>query len=540
MLRELSVRNICGISAADLEFRGSLVAITGESGSGKSSLVRSLELMAGKRSTSSVIRSSENAGSVWGVFDFPQGALTVKRVVSSEGRNRIFLDDEPATLAELQERLGDRVQIQSQFSHLCLLNEDSFVQLLDQFGGEEMQLLKGRMRQVYGEARDASLQLDQTLRRREQLQRDLAMREPVAEELRRIGPFPGCVATWEGELSRLNQKIRELLAVADAVDDLWDRDGSVMDTIKATFSKLSSRLSDSQVKGALREEMNDLMDRLSSLVDLLRRWDGMDEIPALRQRMEDLEWRIGEVRGAVRKFHLKGDLELSRFLEEFDSDSRWLLESEGIVASLRDRANALKKEAMEVAMAIRGLRHRMASELEAKVGGHLADLGMDHVRFQVEVRELRKIGPNGADQVSFLMSSDGGPPTMLSKRASGGELSRILLALQCAMWGRSSTRCIVFDEVEAGLGGRSALLAGLKLRELSRGCQVILITHEATLAAMADQHMRVRRDGDVTVVEDVTGEHRVKEVARMLSGESKGEALRHAEALLERYGSKQY
>ncbi|MDR1943927.1 MAG: chromosome segregation protein SMC, partial [Synergistaceae bacterium] len=177
-------------------------------------------------------------------------------------------------------------------------------------------------------------------------------------------------------------------------------------------------------------------------------------------------------------------------------------------------------------------RERAASVFTERVNGHLADLAMGDSKFNAEIARLDKVRASGAESASFTLSQSGGAPNQVNKSASGGELSRILIAIQASTDRDRLPGVLVFDEVEAGLGGRTALLAGEKLRELSRNCRIILITHEAAIAAMAEQHFVVRRNGDDTEVFEIEGEDRAREIARMLAGSESAEAMEHARALL--------
>jgi len=537
LLKRLSVRNICGIASADLCIGGRFVAITGESGSGKSSLVRSLELVAGKRSSNALIRSSSISGEVDAEFSFRGGTVNVRRIISSEGRNRIFLGGSQVSLSDLILNLGNRIQIQSQFSHLCLLDENAFMEILDSFGGPSMRSLRDQMKSAYDDARNAALEFEKLKREFERCQRDQAIIEPLLAELRRLNPFPGCVQIWESEAKRIRDSMQELRAVEEAMDMLHHREGSAADIIGSTLSSLSSKLPSSYKKEEITKRLSEALDALGAAIAGLRSWEGIDTVDELEAKADELEDKLGSLRRLMRKLHLDSDEDITDFLNEAEQRSRWLIEAESRLSLLSGKVAALKKRAYETAMELREFRGVLAESFSREVSLSLEALGMDGIKFSVSREPLKKIGPSGADRVLFLMGTEGSDLYPISKRASGGELSRILLAIQCAMKDRWSPECIVFDEVEAGLGGRSALLAGLKLKELSKAGQVILITHEATLAAMGDQHLVVRRRGDLTEVLDISGEERVAEIARMLSGEAHEDAIRHARFLLDKYGT---
>jgi DNA repair protein RecN (Recombination protein N) len=219
--------------------------------------------------------------------------------------------------------------------------------------------------------------------------------------------------------------------------------------------------------------------------------------------------------------------------EEAKTASEWMREQERLSSELTEKGRALRKEAVRLAAELRALRAEAASKLETEVNRHLSGLAMEDCRFSVRLSELEKIRSTGADDVSFTLSAGGRGEIPVNKTASGGELSRILLALQLSLPATSLPPTLVFDEVEAGLGGRAAVLAGYKLQDLSRRCQVILVTHEATIAALAEHHYVVRKNGESVEAVRLGDEERAAEIARMLSGDSRlPEAIEHAKKLL--------
>ncbi|MCF0248155.1 MAG: DNA recombination protein RecN, partial [Synergistes sp.] len=201
--------------------------------------------------------------------------------------------------------------------------------------------------------------------------------------------------------------------------------------------------------------------------------------------------------------------------------------------SLEKEASALRRETARLAGELRALRKASARELAEKVNEHLSGLAMEYAKFDIEIEPLDRVRANGAENVVFTLALPDQSPLPVGKNASGGELSRILIALQLSSSDEKLPGTLVFDEVEAGLGGKTALLAGYKLKALAKRCRTILITHQASIAAMADRHFLVKRDGDDTEIKEICDEEREREIARMLSGdENSFEALEHARALL--------
>jgi DNA repair protein RecN (Recombination protein N) len=221
------------------------------------------------------------------------------------------------------------------------------------------------------------------------------------------------------------------------------------------------------------------------------------------------------------------------YVKDVEDATKWLAESSSLLEGKNSLSVHLKAEVALSAKNLRILRDVSGQNFEKRVNQHLRDLAMDDINFSVIVHKLDRVRASGAESVTFMLSQKSLPPSPVGKVASGGELSRILIAIQASIEPERLPGVLVFDEVEAGLGGRTALLAGEKLRGLSKNCRTILITHEATIAAMADQHFVVTRTGDETEVYEITGDARAREIARMLAGSESREAMEHARALLD-------
>ncbi|MBQ8692654.1 MAG: DNA recombination protein RecN, partial [Synergistaceae bacterium] len=249
---------------------------------------------------------------------------------------------------------------------------------------------------------------------------------------------------------------------------------------------------------------------------------------------EELEERLGVLRKLKRLSQSHNESELISYCNEAAKNLEWLEHSFNELEDLSKQALSLKKEANALALNLRSERKTAAHELEIAVNNILKDLAMGDSEFKVNFKELNKLRRTGADEIEFILSS-GARTGRIDKIASGGELSRLLLALQLSLPDNFLPQTLVFDEIEAGLGGKAAVLSGLKLKELSESCQVILVTHEASIAALGDAHINITRDNatGLTVIKNISGHERVREIARMLSGSPDlSEAQEHARKLL--------
>lgn len=534
-MAEFSVRNIGGIKEARLSLDGRFIAVTGESGTGKSSLVRALEYLAGKRAQSSSIRCGYEEGEVWGLFreeNDPEEKL-VGRVLSRNGPNRNYLGEQLVSFARLRDFSEHRIGIQSQFSQLDLLDPRRQREILDSCGGGESVSLRTKLKAAFEEAIRLERELSSIQAKRTEIEKSFQDAETLVESYHRLRMDEGDETQWNEELSSVERFLSRQRKLRETVSRLLGgpSGGGLSDELQQCLNdivELAPPVEQDQFRPCLEQLLGPLqeMEKLSRLAlsDVVLR--------EAEERREHLEKRLGTLRRMKRLAHVDTLEELRSFCEQAEENLAWVRRSGTELESLRNLALEAKRDVSEAALALRERRIQCARDLEKTVTGHLFDLAMESFQFGIDVKDLGKIRPSGADSVDFTLTS-GSLSGHIVRVASGGELSRILLALQVSLPDDQLPETLVFDEVEAGLGGRSALLAGFKLRELSSRCQVILVTHEAVIAAQADQHFAVRRSGDLTSVHEVTGRERSAEIARMLSGNPDSpEALEHATVLL--------
>jgi DNA repair protein RecN (Recombination protein N) len=547
MIEELYVHKIGGIISASLSFKGDFIVITGESGAGKSSLVRAFEFVSGRRAQTAAIHAGFDEASVEAVWSVERDGerLITKRSISRQGKGKCLIHGEPTTVAQLLSESESLIEIQSQFAQLNLLDSSRQLDLVDSCGGDELLGTRERLAAIFPRMISAEKEIIETKKKRRLLESELERAPEMMRVIKSLSLYPGCEAEWEEELASAEKQLAE----AGRYDEILER-MTGGENGEAFADKMSSLLRDLYgiAPDESRPRWEELGERaLSSLQELFAAAKselGMTPKEELEARLDRIEAKVGLLRKVKRETGIRSADGLIAYIDDAASKMKWLGESRESLERSRAEAEEMRAAAGALARKLRDLRERAAAEFEARVNAHLADLAMEGSRFSVEIVHHDRVRASGAESAVFMLSQNGSIPSPVSKVASGGELSRILIAIQASMDRADEAQkngkegdarlpgALVFDEVEAGLGGRTALLAGEKLKELSMRRRIILITHEAAIAAMASQHFVVKRTGDDTEVFEISGEKRAREIARMLSGTESAEAMEHARALL--------
>jgi DNA repair protein RecN (Recombination protein N) len=536
MLTALSIRDIVLIDRLDLSFSTGLSVLTGETGAGKSILLDSLGLALGARSETGLVRVGAERGSVTATFevarDHPAMALLeehgllvdetviLRRIVGADGRTRAFVNDESVGVALLR-RIGESlVEIQGQFAERGLMNPANHRDLLDIFADTDG--ARDTTRQAYDAWRDTIAERTRMAEEAETARRDEEYLRVSLAELEDLSPAVG----EEKELAER----RSLLQHAEAVATALGASHAELDGDEAAESKLRAALA--QID-RVADKVGDVLEPARAAIE--RAIAETQDATALLQRIADaidldsqdlnaIEERLFTLRSVARKHGLNAD-DLPLLRERMGERLKLVEDQSGALAAMEKREAASRQRYLDAARALSATRREGAGRLDAAVNIELPPLRLDKASFVTAVEDLPEgaWGPDGIDRVSFLIATNPGtPPGPLSQIASGGELSRFMLAIKVVLAMGTATPTLVFDEVDSGVGGATADAVGVRLAQLAETLQVLVVTHSPQVAARGNTHLRVeKREADnlaITGVDMLDEAARREEVARMLSG----------------------
>lgn len=537
MIDELHVHDVALIRDASLAPSAGLTVLTGETGAGKSALLSAIKLLVGERADASAVREGADGLEVEGRFYVrggdPDGCV-VSRRVGADGRGRVRIDGRMGSVRELAEGVGATVDLCGQHEHQRLLRVQSHVEMLDAWAGEACAEALARYREALAAASDAARELERARELSRTGAAALEEAEFVCRRIDEVNPAQGELADLEAKLPRAEHGdalMRSALGAREALTG----EGGALDAIRDAASEVDDalRYDDALSKHAdvLRSALLDLEDVASELRDYA---DDLDFDPAELERMRG---RWSELQGLLRSY---GPTMADVFARR--DEARGVVEaaSDGGAAIERAQkaADAAEARLADAARALDDVRREAAPRFSAAVSEQMARLEMGTAELEVAFERLPRAewSRSGASRAEFLYRPGAGLSARPLRRiASGGEVSRVMLALKVVLGESDSAETLVFDEVDAGVGGATAVALAGVLADLARTHQVIVVTHLAQVAVAADEHYLVSKSaGDVpeTTLTPIFGEDRVREVARMLSGDTGEASLAHARELL--------
>jgi DNA repair protein RecN (Recombination protein N) len=563
MLQELSIRNFAIIDDLNIRFSKGLTILSGETGAGKSILINAVNLLLGSRASSTLIRTGCETAELEALFEIapesrigqlmaqhgydPAEGLLIRRLISHSENNRIYINGRLATMQVLNAVTENLASISGQHAHQHLLREDQHLLILDQFGG--LLPLRQAVRDEYHQLVPLIRELEKLHEMKHRQAEQVELMRFQRDEILEADVEPDEDQQREQERSRLKNSEFLYQTVFDGIENLYGSQGSIFERLAEIKHGLDRGARIDTGLEPLANQLADISYRLEDLVGELR--DYLNQVVFDPSRLEIVEERLDVINKLKRKYG--GSLDAVR--NHLDSTIQALSKIENIDAEIQTAEDALDRrhrQLAESALKLSEKRQKAAEKLSAAVESQLQDLKMGQTRFEVDLRvpaadpqtspyltfEGKLMTETGFDRASFRIAPNVGEALKaLAAIASGGELSRIILAIKAILAATDSVETVVFDEVDAGIGGGTAEVVGRKLAELAQTHQVVCITHLPQIARFGDSHFRiakqVRNGRTQTHMTPLTKAERIEEIARMLGGVEITPTTRaHAEEML--------
>jgi DNA repair protein RecN (Recombination protein N) len=541
MLQSLNIKNLILIDSAEIEFGKKFNVISGETGAGKSILLDCLSLCLGGKNNNVEVKKGAEKGSVTAQFDISYNQqikevlkeleieisdeLVVRRNISANGKSSTYINDEAVSVSFLKKISNLIVEIYGQHDYSKLMNNIFHVEILDEYGGFESDILQ--VKNSFASLKAVKQKLAEIRQKADEAAREQEFIKFVVSELEKLSP-------QEGEENTLAEKrilMQQSSKILDAIDSAYSQisDNDVMQNIYASqkiISKTSATIHSEELKIQLQEIHNTLEKSAIELEEALRQLDSINKKDFDADNLEQLEDRLFLLREVARKYRKQPD-ELAQYLKEMQDKLNLIDSFDEILNNLQTEYKKLESEFLEFAKKLSEKRKKVATKLEKEINSKLPDLKMEGAKFKVDISEKLQENWNeeGIDKVIFTASTNPGLPfSEIGKTASGGELSRLMLSIKVALTKVRSTACVIFDEIDTGIGGATAEAVGKSLAELGENVQVICITHQPQVASKAKDHFIVQKETGKNftkvLVRKLSDKESNEEIARMLSGEN--------------------
>ncbi|MBN2028479.1 MAG: DNA repair protein RecN [Actinobacteria bacterium] len=552
MLRELHVRNLALIEEAKLDFGSGLNVLTGETGAGKTVLVEALGLLLGGRGDSGLLRTGSARLELEASFDIEGnegliglaeeegldlegGTLVLRRVISGDGKSRCYANGKMCTVGTLSRTGEYLVDIHGQNEHQRLLRQSSHLGYLDAYGSVQHEKLLQSYRELYGKWREVRDSLEKASMDEAERLHEIDLLRFQIGEIEAVKPVEGEMEELIKERKRMQNREELFTAAREAHALVAGEDGGegALGMLGMAGASLDRAGSLDEDVASWSSRLRDMQEQLADLGYELRSYaESLDFEPG---RLQDVEMRLRALSELARKY----GRETSLIIRHLESARRRLDELEVLDTlreDLRKQVDGAEASLRRSAEALTGSRRDLSRKLSAEVNGELDELNMAGMHLRVEMERLDEFTPGGMDRVEFEVSPARGLPYgPIARIASGGELSRIMLALKLSLARADDVPTLVFDEVDAGIGGATADVLADKLSRISRYHQVFSITHLPQIAALSDLHMSVSKreapQGVVTEVELLEGKEQLEELVRMLGGDV-NTARKHAQSMI--------
>lgn len=562
MLKSFYVKNYALIDELRVEFGSGLNIITGETGAGKSILIDAMSLMLGERATTEVIRRGEEKAIVEGIVGMTEqktlrallaerdidadDELILRREISTRGQSRCFINDSPVPVSVLKE-VGDLlVDLHGQHEHQSLLRMETHIDFLDDFGG--LDGLVKEFREAYDTLKKLFAEREELSQQEKQLKERRDLYEFQMKEIDAVSPLPGEEEALESELRILENAEKLFETTSRLYQTLYEGEQALYDQLVLVRNQLEDLAAIDKSFEEAKKECASVVAVISEVTKFIQSYNSKIEFNP--ERLEQIRERLGRLSLLKKKYGGSVD-SIIQHREKIGAEFALAENFEKEIAKLNERIEQARKECSDVAQRLSTKRQELVPRINKSVAGELAKLGIANAKFDVVItntpvgkengeearqkafvklgREFYEATPKGIDAVEFFLSTNiGEDPKPLAKVASGGEISRIMLALKTILAKSERLPLLIFDEIDVGVSGRIAQAVGKSLKALSQFHQVIAITHLPQIAGLADHHFVVEKVEEkkrtTTRIRKLSDEERVEEVARLMSGAEVTEA----------------
>lgn len=528
MINHISIQNFAIIENTEIDFEEGLNIITGETGSGKSIVIEAISLALGSRADSAFVRHGAQKAVVQLAGELYGEDIVITREVSAAGKNLCKLNGQLVTLGELSETCRRLADIHGQYDNQSLLNPDNHIKLVDSFHGEQITPIKEAYQVAYASYQDTKSRLTKLLSAEQDNLKKLDFYRFEQSEIENAHLTPGEDESLSERISILQNSEKIFDAIETAYGLLSDGDRDVLSSMGTGLHALQSISEYSKEIQTLTEEFADIYYRLEDLSSELRRI--RDDVTFSPEELDDSITRISQIDGLKKKYGST----IEEILTYYDTISEELNQIENfddVKAQLQAEADAAYKALSEKAAQLTEVRKASAKELETAIESELHDLNFGSAKLSIDFQCSETFGPDGNDDVEFLISTNKGEPLKpLVKIASGGEISRIMLAIKNITGTYDNIPTMIFDEIDAGISGITASIVGRKLHQIAKNHQIICIPHLPQIAASGDTHYRIYKEENdsntFTTVEKLSDTETIDEIARLLGGENITETTR--------------
>lgn len=550
MLKTLSIRNVVLIDSLDIDFSNGLVVFSGETGAGKSILLDSLGLLLGNKAETSLIRTGADKLSVTGVFEVSSknkiydiakeheldidGDIIIKRIISIDGKNKILFNDQIITLKLLKELSQNLIEIHGQHDNQGLLNSNTHCDILDEYAKCDKD--KSLTKDCYENYKEAIKELE---KKEQEIQKAKEDEENIihwVKELEKISP-------QKGEEEELKIRRSELMNAEKIIEKLntayscLNGGNSIVDSISKAINSISK--ANEFVNDKYKDIEQNLENAMYSVNDAIEQIESnSSDISYNQNEIDNIETRLFALRDLAKKHQTDID-SLPEKLEELKELLQNLQKGEDCLHDLKIKVKELKDEYINKAEALSKKRKEFAEQLNKNIMKELPPLKMEKAKFQTTISQKEEDlwSINGWDKVCFEVSTNPNTPLgPLNKIASGGELSRFMLALKVNLAQQGTQETLIFDEIDAGIGGATAEAVGERLSKLAKNVQVFVVTHSPQVASFSNEHFKVEKNTTnnvtTTSIQKLTSDGKLEEIARMLAGEKITEEARAAARVL--------